>query len=344
MAIRSANGLDSIPAGALRFLRHDDAVRNRREMWQFYAENNTLREDSTREIDEALVRVARRDLIGVADLSGMRKSLDNGVGTTEYGYDKIAPVGKATRSMSILDHGDRDLVTFSRTVIPVPVISSQFRMDARQLAAGRGMGQSVDLSNIEEHTRSVAESAEDTLFNGAPEIVLNGNALEGYTNFSCRTSITIGTAWDSLTAGSIAGAVTDVLNAWQALQDDGFTGPYILYVPSTWAAVLEEDYKAESERTLRERILAIQGITAIKVSGTLPADNAVLVQMTRSVVEYPLGQELTVVTWDEFGGLASNWIILTVGTFALKCANARAPLSQGVLPALTTAAGIAHLS
>jgi hypothetical protein len=31
-------------------------------------------------------------------------------------------------------------------------------------------------------------------------------------------------------------------------------------------------------------------------------------------------------------------------TFALKAAAARAPLSAGTLPALTTAAGIAHLS
>lgn len=341
MAIQTLGGL---PTGALRFLRHGDAARNRREMWSHFVENNTLREDSTREIDETLVRVARRDLVGVMDLAGMRKTLDKGVGTTTYEYDKITPVGEATQSMSILDHGDFDRVTFSRTAIPVPCTRQGFRMDAREIAAGRGMGQSVDLTNIEECTRSVAEKLEDTLFNGS-NIVLGGNALQGYTNFSCRTAVTIGTAWDSLTAGAITSAVTDVLTARQALRSDGFSGPYVLYVPDTWDQVLDEDYSdVKSDRTLRERIMAIDGISGIKVSATLPADNAVLVQMTRSVVEMPEGQQITVVTWDDGSGLASNWLVLHVGTFALKCANARAPLSQGTLPALSTAAGIAHLS
>ena len=44
------------------------------------------------------------------------------------------------------------------------------------------------------------------------------------------------------------------------------------------------------------------------------------------------------------GGLANYWAILAVMTFALKVAAARAPLSSGTLPTLTTACGIAHLA
>ena len=66
--------------------------------------------------------------------------------------------------------------------------------------------------------------------------------------------------------------------------------------------------------------------------------------MTRGVVQMVVGQDITPITWDIYGGLAQNWAILAVLTFALKCANARGPLSSGVLPALTTAAGIAHLA
>jgi dihydroxy-acid dehydratase len=56
------------------------------------------------------------------------------------------------------------------------------------------------------------------------------------------------------------------------------------------------------------------------------------------------GQDLTIVSYDVKGALATNWIVMAIMTFALKCANARAPLSGGVLPALTTSSGIAHLA
>jgi hypothetical protein len=245
--------------------------------------------------------------------------------------------------MSILDLGDRDLVTYDRTIIPVPVTASQFRLDARTLAAGRGNGQSIDLTNLEEHTRSVAETLGDTLVNGS-SVVLGGNDLPGYTNFDCRYVVTAGTAWNALTPSAYGSIISEV-NAMKAgLAADGFTGTYILYIPTNYDAVMAEDYKAESSLTVMQRILAIDNITAVKVEAQLPASNVLLVQMTRSVVEIAQGQRLTTVTWDEFGGMAQNWAVLAVEAPALKCANARAPLSQGVLPALTTASGIAHLA
>src|SRR5690606_19952412 len=124
----------------------------------------------------------------------------------------------------------------------------------------------------------------------------------------------------------------------------GFTGPYDLYLPANFDGVIDEDYKAESDRTLRERLMAIDGIQNIEILPSLADNNVLLVQMTRSVVQMPVGQDITTITWDLMGGLATNWAILAVLSFALKSANARAPLSNGVLPALTTSAGIAHLS
>jgi uncharacterized linocin/CFP29 family protein len=338
-------GVD-IPQAAMRFVRVTNGVPqvDRRLMWSHFVENNTLREDSTREIDEALVRVARRDLRAVAAIRSLRKNLTKGIGATTYEYDKITPVGEATQGMSILNLGDRDLVTFSRTAIPVPVTASQFRMDARQLASGRGMGESVDLTNIEEHTRSVSEKLEDTLINGS-SVVLGANTLPGFTNFSCRQAITFSdSAWSSLTPATFTSTVTDVLAARTALRDDGFTGPYVLAIPPNFDGVMDEDFKAESDRTVRERLMAIDGVERIEVWPALVDSNVLLVQLTRSVVEMPVGQDITVVTWDEYGGLATNWAIIAVLTFALKCANARAPLSNGTLPTLTTGSGIAHIS
>ena len=340
MSITHAVGY-TLPASVGQFVRNERI--DKRTMYGYLIENNLLREDAAREIDEAVVGVARRDLVAYQDIAQFTRPTEKGIGTTEFAYDKLAPVGKATQSMSILNLGDRDLVTFSRTVIPVPVTASQFRLDARLRAAGTGMGQSLDLTNVEEHTRSVAETLEDTLVNGS-DVVLGSNGLPGYTNFSCREQLSFSNvAWN---ASGFTGtdAVTDVIAMRTALRDNGYTGPYTLYLPANMDGVIDEDFKTNSDKSLRQRLLEIDGITQIKVLAALPDDNILLVQMTRSVVEIASGQPITVVTWDEMGGLAVNWAVLAVEAPALKCANARAPLSQGTLPALTTASGVAHLS
>src|SRR5690606_3904942 len=110
-------------------------VINREAMYRDLVENRVLREDQTKQIEETLIRVARRDLRAVAALraAGLVVPLNN-IGITSYEFDRISPVGEATQSMSILDLGDRDLVDFTRTAIPVPVTASQFFMDARQEA------------------------------------------------------------------------------------------------------------------------------------------------------------------------------------------------------------------
>jgi uncharacterized linocin/CFP29 family protein len=317
---------------------------SRRAMYRELAENNTLREDQTREIDETLTRVSRRDLVAVRDLANLQKMLSKGVGATTYEFDRVAPVGEATQSMSILNLGDEDLVNFTRTAIPVPVTASRFTLDARQIAAGRSMGDSVDMVNVEEHTRSVAEKLEDSLVNGS-SVVLGGNTLPGYTNHASIDTASFSSGhWNDQTAGAHSAAVADVLEMRQGLRATGFTGPYGLYVSPNFDETLDDDYKANSDRTLRERLLSIEGVQFVKVLPSLADDHALMVQLTRSVVEYAVGQPITTVTWTSMGGLATHWAILHVGTFAIRVANARAPLSNGTLPALTTATGISYLS
>lgn len=320
-----------------------DGVINKAAMYGELIENRTLREDETVQIEEALTRVARRDLRAVARLraTGLTKSLRN-IGVTSFEFDRVSPVGEATQSMSILNLGDKDLVEFSRSSIPVPVTASQFQMDARMQAAGNTLGEGVDTTNVEEHTRAVAEKLEDTLVNGSA-VVLGGNGLPGYTNFASRETLSFSdAAWPS--ASNIGSAIDDVIAARTALRENGFTGPYDLYLPANFDAVLDKDYDSHTVRTLRERLLAIDGVNNVEIVPALPDDNVLLVQMTSSVVQLAVGQDITTVTWDTYGGLAMHWAILAVMAPALKAAFARNPLQDGTLPALTTASGIAHIS
>lgn len=316
-----------------------ELVIDRQAMYEYMVANDLLRRDEAREIDDAVVRVADRDRVGVMDLisMGLVRNLRN-IGVTMYQVDRHSAVPDGHQSMSILDLADRDQVTFTPTLFPVPVASSQFRLDRRYIEAGRTQGQGVDVTNVEEHTRAVIRRLERTLFNGNSNIVMTVNStqytLQGYTNLTARQQVSLNdVGWDS--TSDLTNAIQDILDAKSVLANDGYTGPYMVYVPEDWDKVLDDDYKTESDRTLRERILAITGIEDIKVGAELAADNAVVVQMTRSSVEYAVGQELSPVTWDLMGGLAQNWAIMEVSTFAIKTAEDE----DG-----NTTSGVAHIS
>ena len=294
-------------------------VVDRARMYRFLVDNDLLPKDAAKEIDDTLVRVARRDRIGVADLlsRGLTRNLMS-IGITTYEFEHISAVEDAQQHMRITALGDRDRTEYGLSIIPVPVTSSQFRLDARDTAQP-ARGEGVDTTNVEEHTRSVERKLEDTLVNGG-DVTVGGNGLPGYRTFSPRKTVTLSTAWNSLTEANRDEAASDVLEMRRVLRDDGFDGPYKLYLPSNWDGVIDDDYKPEGTRTLRERILAIDGVEGVDVLPALPDDEALLVQMTQGVVQAVIGQETTAVTWDLMGGLATNWAIMAIMSFALKTA------------------------
>lgn len=310
---------DSVPPRFFHVNEDGQRVKviDKERMYQFLIANDLLPKDAAKEIDEMLVRVARRDRVGVADLisRGLTRDLQS-IGITTYEFEHLSPVSDAEQHMSIIALPDRDRTEYNLTVIPVPVTSSQFRLDARE-SADPARGEGVDTTNVEEHTRAVERILEDVLTNGS-SIVLGGNSMPGYTNHTPRKTVTLSTNWDDLSEANRDEAASDVLEMRRVLRADGFDGPYVCYIPANWDGVIDDDYKPEGTRTLRERILAIDGVEEVKVLPSLADDNALLVQMTQSVVQKVTAQETTVVTWDLMGGLARNWAVMEIGAFALK--------------------------
>lgn len=308
-----------------------NGVVDRKRMYQYLAANDLLPTDVTREIEDTFIRVARRELVGVGDLRGAGLVANLGsIGITQYEFERLGAKEAATQSMSISDTGSEDRVTYNLDAVPVPVTRSSFRLDARVQALGSTRGAAVAQVEADESTRQVAKKLEDSLVNGG-DAVIGGNTMPGYTTFTARETVTLANNWDAAAGTPIA----DALAMKQSLVANGFTGPYILYVPSNYDTTLDEDYKDESERTVRERLLSITGITQVKVLPTLADNNVLLVQMTPGVVQIAQGQDISPVTWDIMGGLARRWVVMAIMSFALK----RSEDEAGAL-----VSGIAHLS
>lgn len=309
------------------------ATEDREEMWRYLAANDLLPTDVQREIEDTFIRVARRELMAVSRLreAGLVAPLGS-IGVTQYEFERLTAMDAATQSMSIEDM-DEDRVEYALDAVPVPVTRKGFRLDQRVTALGSTRGASVAQTHTDEATRQVAEKLEDSLTNGG-DAVVGGNSMPGYTNFGARQTTGFNDVeWSSTT--DLTNAISDVLDMKDLLVANGYDGPYDLHVPSNWDTTIEDDYKAESDQTVRERILSITGVQNVFVNPQLADSNAVLVQMTPDVVQIAEGQDITTVTWDIHGGLAQRWLVMAVLSFALK----RADDGTGTL-----VSGIAHLS
>ncbi len=269
--------------------------------------NDLLRKEEWERLDEALVRVAEERLNGIADLrsAGLVRNLGS-LGVLIDQFEKVSEFTPAQQDMDIVTEGEEDTAAFELVSVPIPITHKSFRVTARHLAASRTIGAPIDVTNSELATRQVIEKLEDTLFNGG-DVVVGGNVIFGYTTHPDRNTGTLTAAW---TDAALRDILRDVINMTNALESANYPGPYILYTPIPYFSELKDDYKADSERTFLERILAIANISAVNPTGALVGDQVVMVQMTSDVVDLSIGADLQTVEWQAMGGLIERFKVM----------------------------------
>jgi hypothetical protein len=279
--------------------------------------NATLRRDEWKQLDEALIPIARERLGGVQDLidKGLVFNLGNAMGTTVLEYHDINDAMEAVMTMDGVTRGPGDRVDFTTKYLPLPIIHVDYEINARVLAASRSLGNPLDTTQAEMATRRVSEKLEDMLFT-ATSYAYGGGTIYSYLNAPNRNQVTLGTAWDSLsdTSTQTVGEqiVEQVLDMKQASINAGHYGPWALYIPTAYETILDDDYNATRGNTTRERILAISGIDSIKVVDRLTADNVLLVEMNTSTVRLIRGMGIQNVEWATEGGMVSKFKVMTI--------------------------------
>jgi len=279
------------------------------------AMNATLRKDEWQEIDSAVLEVAQERLVGVRDLlqAGLLKTLSQGIGATVFQWETVSDFDEAGVSMdAVTDHvGDRP--KFKLESMPVPVIHKEFEFNSRQLDASRNRGETLDVTSVRSATRQVTEKQEDMLFNGADSFTFDGGSLYGYTTFPQRNSVTSadGKKWDD-PAKTGEEILADVLALITANDNANHFMDSKLYIPRAYDRVLDNDFKADSDKTIRQRLLEIRGIMGIEPADRLTADQVVLVEMNREVVQLVQGMPLTTVQWSENFGFREKFKVMII--------------------------------
>ena len=277
--------------------------------------NATLRYDEWRTLDESVVKIAEQRLVGFDDLrsNGLVKPLGNAMGTTVLTWEEMSDAMEAGISIDPVKRTQSDAVKFNTNHIPIPVIHADYQISERILQESRNRGSGLDVLNAERAARKVAEKLEDMLFGASATLTYGGGTIHSYLSFPDKNSVTLGTAWNA--SGKTAAQIKDdVLAMIQASIDDRFYGPWVLYIPTAYQTVMDDDYSVSgaSGQTIRQRIEAIQGIQKVQVVDKLPADTVLLVSMQSDVVDLIDGMPFQNVQWNSEGGFVHHYKVMTI--------------------------------
>ncbi len=266
------------------------------------------------EIDNAVIRAARTPLRMVADLrsAGLTYNLRNAMGKTVLETGVTGDITGAIISMDPARKSEGDRPEMDIRHLPLPIIHKDFTFTAREIEVTRSSGNPLDTTVVELAGRKVAEEAEKLLagtsaFNG---FSFGGGTIYGYTTFPQRETVVLTHPDDSTWTPELF--IREILAMRQIQTDQLKNGPWVLYISPSWATVLDDDFKASSDRTLRERLTAIDGLNDVRTAWALTGYQAILVQMTSDVVREVIGFDITTLQWPSNGGLTQNFKVMAM--------------------------------
>lgn len=274
----------------------------------------TLRYDEWKDIDRAVIAVASERLVAVGDLisKGLTRNLGS-IGQTISQWDRSSDMTPAKITMDGGNLAENDTVNFTTSGVPVPVVSKPFQLNMRRLAASRTFGESIDTIQAEIAARVVGEATEDMLLNGVSTIALEGYVIYGYTNHPDRNTVDLTKVW---TDGTKTGPeiLADVQGMLAAARADLHFGPFSLYIPGEYEGKLDDDYDPGSgdTRTIRERLMMLNGISEIRVLDRLANNNVLLIEMKKEVVDLAVGQDVATLHWQANGGLQEHFNVMAI--------------------------------
>lgn len=278
-------------------------------------DNATLRYDDWKQFDDAVLKISRTRLNGIQDLidNNLTYSLGNGMGTMVLQGSTSSDPLTAELSMSGKRKATGDRVNYEPTYLPLPIAHVDFELDSRVVAAAQANGHPIDTEQIDTGVRKVNEKLEEMLFTDTSYAYgPAGGVIYSYLNHPNRNQVSLNGNWDA-SATTPTMIKNDALAMKQAAIDAKHYGPFMLYIPTAYETVLDDDYDVTTPgKTIRERILQIENIKGIKVVDTLTANNVLLVQMTSDVVRLVQGMPVQVIEWRTGDTFTNYFKVLTI--------------------------------
>ena len=274
--------------------------------------NGVLLDEEWKHFDTVVQNIARERLPVVTDLiqRGLTMNLPNAMGVMTLEWERVkSDLLDAEVTMSGLTEATKDIQEFETVSMPIPIFHKEFYYNLRHLAAARRNGRMPDVSHAEVATRKIAEKIETVMFNG---LTVGGSTIYGLATEPARNTGSVTANWSTIATGEqMVADILSMMNVASA-SNNNFEGPYTLYVSTTVANRLGNDYKANSDKTILQRMMEIQGLQKIMATSRLSGTNVLLVQTTSDVVQVINGIQPTMVEWESHGGFQHNFKIFGI--------------------------------
>lgn len=282
----------------------------------------TLRKDEWEAMDDVVVKAVRKRLKIVNWLrsSGLSTNLTNGFGKTILQYERQSDISAARISMDGLTAGDSDRPVYDLVNLPLPLISKEITMSARQLATSRNGNTPLDTSNLELAAIKVAEEAEKLHLGTYGTYTFGGATLYGLINFPSRIT---GSAADPAAGGWVPNdTFNNVVSMVAAAYDKLRYGPFKLwYSTGFMQAMMKPFATAYDSTTLQRMIEQIPQISSVEICDYLTGKQLLLVQEDSNTIRTVIGMDIQTVQWQERGGLLEKFRVMAMMVPQLKIDN-----------------------
>jgi hypothetical protein len=272
-------------------------------------------------LDSLIIAAARQRLRAWADLMAASPYGGfNGMGKTILEHQTMNDPGEAIVDMDGLSEIRSDARKFQLEGIPLPITHSGFRYNRRELEISRSSGIPLNVRDAEAAGRRIAEKLEDTVVGdvagmdfGDSTDYSRASKVYGYTNYPDRATTTLTTP----TGSNPEVTVANVLEMRDALYNNQFYGPFILYHSKDWDRYLDNDYArlggSNANMTLRDRLRRIEGISDVRRLDRLDDTYTfILMEMSSNVAQAVNGMDITTIQWETHGGMQIHFKVLCI--------------------------------
>lgn len=286
---------------SLQGIAHLRRLVTQQRSMQLYTHATLLREHWL-EIDNLWLRVADQYMAAVMDLTSRGLTLTiPSLGVAASQYQAINRMDPATTDMRASAAGNNQRLRVTPHLIPLPFAFEDYEFDITELEAVQRLGGTLDTAYAEEAQRSVAETFESWLVNGAPDYSVDGNTIYGYRTHPNRI-IGAGTSW--VTPDNI---YATVLKMFTDMITINRPGPYGLYMNVAQFGQMHAEEGVDRAWNVYRRIVeSFPQIVSIKPSFAMPVGELVLTELQRRTVDVAIKMDPANVPWEIMGGLAQH--------------------------------------
>lgn len=236
---------------------------------------NPLREEEWARLNETVIQVARRSLVGrrILDIYGPL-----GAGVQSIPHDEYQ--GVSAGAVDIVGEQETATVfTDARKFKTIPIIYKDFLLHWRDMEAARTHNMPLDVSAAAGAAALCAQQEDELIFHGDPKL-----GHEGLMTATGRLTVNLGD-W-----GTPGGGYLSIVEATRKLNEHGHYGPYaVILSPRLFSAlhrIFEKTGVLEIE-TIRQ--LALDGVFQ---SNRLKGDSGVVVSTGRENMDLAIAMDM----------------------------------------------------